>query len=77
MTQELYHIGTSGYGLQILCENIFYKDDVLFLLVSVKNSSAGRGEESGGDGGWEGCEWGEEVVRNYCLLAKRGIIMPL
>ena len=40
MKQELYHIGTSGYGLQILCENIFYKDDVLFLLVSVKNSSA-------------------------------------
>ncbi len=40
MPQELYHIGTSGYGLQILCENIFYKDDVLFLLVSVKNSSA-------------------------------------
>jgi hypothetical protein len=40
MKQELYHIGTSGYGLQILCENIFYKDDVLFLLISVKNSSA-------------------------------------
>ena len=40
MTQELYHIGTSGYGLQILCENIFYKDDVLFLLISVRNSSA-------------------------------------
>lgn len=40
MTQELYHIRTSGYGLQILCENIFYKDDVLSLLVSVKNSSA-------------------------------------
>lgn len=40
MKQELYHIGTSGYGLQILCENIFNKDDVLFLLVSVKNSSA-------------------------------------
>ena len=40
MKQELYHIGTSGYGLQILCENIFYKDDVLFLLLSVRNSSA-------------------------------------
>ena len=40
MKQELYHIGTSGYGLQILCENIFYKDDVLFLLISVRNSSA-------------------------------------
>lgn len=40
MKKELYHIGTSGYGIQILCENIFYKDDVLFLLISVKNSSA-------------------------------------
>ena len=40
MKQELYHIGTSGYGLQILCENIFYKDDVLYLLISVRNSSA-------------------------------------
>ena len=40
MKQELYHIGTSGYGLQILCENIFYKDDVLVLLISVRNSSA-------------------------------------
>ena len=40
MKQELYHIGTSGYGVQILCENIFYKDDVLFLLISVRNSSA-------------------------------------
>lgn len=40
MKQELYHIGTSGYGLQFLCENIFYKDDVLYLLISVKNSSA-------------------------------------
>ena len=40
MKQELYHIGTSGYGLQILCENIFYKDDVLYLVVSVQNSSA-------------------------------------
>ena len=40
MKKELYHIGTSGYGIQVLCENIFYKDDVLFLLISVKNSSA-------------------------------------
>ena len=40
MKKELYHIGASGYGIQVLCENIFYKDDVLFLLISVKNSSA-------------------------------------
>jgi len=40
MPQELYHIGVSGYGLQLLCENLFYKDDVLYLVVSVQNSSA-------------------------------------
>ena len=39
MKQELYHIGTSGYGVDILCENIFYKGDVLFLLISLKNDS--------------------------------------
>ena len=40
MKPELFHLGTSGYGIDILCENIFYKDDVLFLLVSLKNGSA-------------------------------------
>lgn len=40
MKQELYHIGTKGYGIEILCENIFYKDDVLFLLISLRNTSA-------------------------------------
>ena len=40
MPQELYHIGVSGYGIQLLCENLFYKDDVLYLVVSVRNSSA-------------------------------------
>ena len=23
MTQELYHIGTSGYGIRVLCENMY------------------------------------------------------
>jgi len=40
MKQELYHIGARDYGIEILCENIFYKDDVLFLLVSLRNGSA-------------------------------------
>ena len=40
MKQELYHIGTRGYGIDILCENIFVKDDVLFLLISLENESA-------------------------------------
>lgn len=39
LPQELYHIGVSGYGIQLLCENLFYKDDVLYLVVSVRNSS--------------------------------------
>lgn len=40
MRQDIYHIGTRGYGIDILCENIFVKDDTLFLLISVKNGSA-------------------------------------
>lgn len=40
MKQELYHIGTRGYGIEVTCENLFVKDDVLFLLVSLRNDSA-------------------------------------
>lgn len=40
MPQELYHIGTSDYGIRLLCENLFYKDDVLYLVVSLRNGSA-------------------------------------
>ena len=40
MKQELYHIGVREYGIRVLCENIFVKDDVLYLLVSVRNDSA-------------------------------------
>ena len=40
MGKELYHIGTHGYGIDIQCENLFYRDDVLYLVVSVRNSSA-------------------------------------
>ncbi len=40
MQPELFHLGTNGYGIDILCENIFYKDNVLFLLISLKNGSA-------------------------------------
>lgn len=40
MPPELFHLGTSGYGIDILCENIFYKDDVLFLLISLHNGTA-------------------------------------
>ena len=40
MPQELYHLGVSGYGIQALCENLFYRDDVLYLVVSLRNDSA-------------------------------------
>ena len=40
MRQELYHIGVSGYGIHILCENLFYRNDVLYMVVSVRNKSA-------------------------------------
>lgn len=40
MEQELYHLGTRGYDIDAQCENIFVKDDVLFLLISLKNNSA-------------------------------------
>ena len=40
MKQELYHIGVREYGIQVLCENIFVKDDVLFLVFSLRNDSA-------------------------------------
>lgn len=38
--RELYHLGTRGYGIEVTCENLFVKDDVLFLLVSLRNDSA-------------------------------------
>ena len=40
MKQELFHLGTRGYYIDIQCENIFVKDDVLFLLITLQNHSA-------------------------------------
>ena len=40
MDKELYHICTRGYGIDIQCDNLFYKDDVLFLVLSLRNNSA-------------------------------------
>lgn len=40
MPQELYHIGVSEYGIRLLCENVFVKDDVLYMVVSLRNRSA-------------------------------------
>lgn len=38
--QELYHLGVQDYGISLLCENIFVKEDVLILVLSLENSSA-------------------------------------
>ena len=38
--QELYHLGKRDYGISLLCENIFVKDDILFLVLSLENQSA-------------------------------------
>lgn len=40
MPQALYHLGTRGYGISLLCENIFVQDDVLYLVMSITNDSA-------------------------------------
>ncbi|MBR0299157.1 MAG: DUF4138 domain-containing protein [Bacteroidales bacterium] len=38
--REIYHLGAHEYGIEVLCENVFIKDDILFLLISVQNHSA-------------------------------------
>lgn len=40
MRQGLFHIGAQGYGIEVLCENLLVVDDVLYMLVSVRNRSA-------------------------------------
>ena len=39
MPKELYHIGTRDYGIELFCDNLLIKDDVLFVVFSLKNSS--------------------------------------
>lgn len=40
MPRELYHLGARGHDLEIMCENVFVKDDVLYLVFSLRNGSA-------------------------------------
>lgn len=40
LNKELYHIGCYGYGISITCDNIFYRDDSLYLVMQVTNNSA-------------------------------------
>jgi hypothetical protein len=39
MGRELYHIGTAGYGVNILCENIYSYSDITYMVFSVDNTS--------------------------------------
>ena len=39
MPKELYHIGTRDYGIELFCDNLLIKDDVLFVVFSLKNGS--------------------------------------
>ena len=38
--KSLYHIGARDYGISILCDNIFIKDDVMYVVLSIENRSA-------------------------------------
>ena len=40
LNKELYHIGCYGYGISITCDNIFYRNDSLYLVMQVTNKSA-------------------------------------
>ncbi len=37
--RELHHIGTSGYGITLLCENIYSYSDITYMVFSVDNTS--------------------------------------
>ena len=39
MPKELYHIGARDYGIELFCDNLLIKDDVLFVVFSLKNGS--------------------------------------
>lgn len=40
LKKQIYHIGHKEYGIMLTCDNIFYKDDVLYLVLWVVNGSA-------------------------------------
>lgn len=39
MKRQLHHIGTNGYDITILCENLFSYSDITYLVLSVENKS--------------------------------------
>ena len=40
MSKELYHVGAKDYGIEVFCDNLLVKDDVLFIVFSIKNGSS-------------------------------------
>ncbi len=40
MEKELYHLGCGDYGIRVLCDNIFVKDDLMYIVLELQNSSA-------------------------------------
>ena len=38
--KSLYHIGSKGYGISIFCDNVFIKDDVMYVVLNIDNKSA-------------------------------------
>lgn len=40
LNKELYHIGCYGYGISITCDNIFYRNDSLCIIMQITNNSA-------------------------------------
>ena len=38
--KSLYHIGAEGYGISIFCDNVFIKDDVMYIVLNIDNKSA-------------------------------------
>ncbi len=40
MEKELYHLGCGDYGIKVLCNNIFVKDDLMYIILELQNKSA-------------------------------------
>ena len=38
--KSLYHIGSKGYGISIFCDNVFIKDDIMYVVLNIENKSA-------------------------------------
>lgn len=39
LSREVFHIGSSGYGISVMCENLYSYSDITYMVLSVRNSS--------------------------------------